>query len=301
MNGKTLLVTRSCKISVALRQLTLRDTESQEQKQVPIEDLEMLVVEHRHVSISLPALAELAQANVAVVVCADNYMPVALCLPMEGQTLQARVQRAQFGQQHLQAPKLWAQVVRSKIANQAAVLAIEGQNALALERLASKVRPENAQKSEATAARKYFSPLFGEDFSRNPDGLFPNDMLNYGYAIVRACMARNLVGAGLFVGYGLQHDNQYNAFPLADDMMEPYRPMVDWWVRRRIRLGEGDSLMNTTTKQYLVSLLFMPVVLAGRQYQMHDAMGRTATSLAHCLHKMQDDLLLPTAVLRPDG
>lgn len=189
------------------------------------EDLLFIELDHPQITISLAALQVLMAHKVAVLVADKLHLPAGLMLPFVGHTLQGRVQQNQWKNLRKMAPLLWREVVTSKIAQQNKILTLYGQAEQKLSKF--QVLPGDKENAEAQAARFYFSKLFGDDFYRDAEGESPNSFLNYGYAVLRSQMARALVTSGLQLAPGLFHKNQYNPFPLADDMMEPYRPWVD--------------------------------------------------------------------------
>ena len=269
--------------------------EDRPDKSVPIEDLGMLVLEHQQISLTHYLLDKLVSANVAVVTCNDTHHPTGLLMPLESNTLQSERFRAQIEATEPLKKQLWQQTVKAKINNQAAVLKKwDGKYRLLLN-LADAVKSGDADNSEAVAAVHYWQNLFPKawQFYRKRDGLPPNNLLNYGYAIIRAGMARAIVGAGLLPTLGIFHRNRYNAYCLADDLMEPYRPYVDLVVRGMI---DRTSVVENLTPELKVELLTIPtldVLLAGDKSPLMVAMQRTAVSAAKCYAGEQRKLLLP--------
>lgn len=265
----------------------------------PIEDLGMVVLDHGQITISAGLLAKLMEHNTAVVLCDGRHMPSGLLLPMEGHTLQSRVYRAQVGATEPLKKQLWQQTVMAKITNQAGLLgrrAGSGPDKLLLN-LAAGVRSGDSENAEGRAAAYYWRQLMAEvpGYVRERDGLPPNNLLNYGYAIVRATVARALVGSGLLPTLGMHHRNQYNAYCLADDVMEPYRPYVDEVVcglmdEHRGRGGAGAAPeLGKEVKARLLGLPARDVVMArapGRRVAERSplmvAVERTAASLVRC-------------------
>lgn len=203
------------------------DVRDGESGRVPIEDLGLLVLEDPGATISLPALARCAEAGAAVLVCDGKHMPVGLLLPLHGHSLQTKTLREQIQASEPTRKRIWQAIVRAKIRNQAAVLALAGGDPIPLGLLEDRVQSGDPDNVEARAARMYWPRLFGETFRRDRDASGVHALLNYGYAIIRAAVARAIVGAGLTPHLGLHHHNQYDAFCLADDLMEPLRPLVD--------------------------------------------------------------------------
>jgi CRISPR-associated protein Cas1 len=216
-------------------------------------------------------------------------------MPLESNTLQSERFRAQIEATEPLKKQLWQQTVKAKISNQAAVLKKWHSKYHLLINLAKSVKSGDADNNEAVAAVYYWQNLFpsGWNFYRKRDGLPPNNLLNYGYSIVRAGMARAIVGAGLLPTLGIFHRNRYNAYCLADDPMEPYRPYVDLIVRGII---DKTSVVDNLTQELKVELLKIPMVdvlLDGEKSPLMLAMKRTAVSAAKCYAGEQRKLLLP--------
>jgi CRISPR-associated protein Cas1 len=246
-----------------------------------------LVIEHGEVSLTSPLITKAAQLGVSIIWCDDKHMPCAYTQPMVGHTLQSLRHRQQLEAGKPLYKQIWARLVKSKLSNQARVIEHTGQEAEYLHRMAKEVRSGDPDNKEGQGARWYWPRLFeaviepSTDepyFVRDRDGMFPNNLLNYGYAIVRAAMARALIGAGLCLTVGVHHHNQYNAFCLADDCMEPYRPWVDFAVWQLVQSTDGLSL-NKETKQALLSLTVADTFSEGKQRPMLVSMEAFANSL----------------------
>ena len=273
----------------------IKGMEEKPDRSVPIEDLGMLILEHQQISLTHYLLDKLVSANVAVVTCNDSHHPTGLLMPLESNTLQSERFRAQIEASEPLKKQLWQQTVKAKINNQAAVLKKWDGKYRLLSNLADSVKSGDADNNEAVAAVHYWQNLFPPawNFYRKRDGLPPNNLLNYGYAIVRAGMARAIVGAGLLPTLGIFHRNRYNAYCLADDLMEPYRPYVDMVVRSII---DKTSAVENLTQELKVALLKIPtldVMLAGDKSPLMVAMQRTAVSVAKCYAGEQRKMLVP--------
>ena len=197
------------------------------QKSVPIEDIGFIVLEDQQTSITLPLLNALSDNNVAVIFCGENRMPNAMLMNLDSNKTQGESYRSQIEASEPLKKGLWKQIVEAKIRNQSALLQKLGRDGSKLKPYYMNVKSADADNREGIAAKIYWSELFGTDFIRSRDGLPPNNLLNYGYTILRAAVTRSIMGSGLFSAFGVFHRNRYNAFPLADDLMEPYRPYVD--------------------------------------------------------------------------
>ena len=264
-------------------------------KTVPVEDIGMLVLENQQISLTHYLLDKLVSANVAVITCNDTHHPTGMLMPLESNTLQSERFRAQILASEPLKKQLWQQTVKAKITNQAMVLKKWDGKYKLLSNLAKSVKSGDEGNNEAIAAAHYWQNLFPPawNFYRKRDGVPPNNLLNYGYAIVRAGMARAIVGAGLLPTLGIFHRNRYNAYCLADDLMEPYRPYVDMVVRTII---DKTSAVENITQLLKVELLKIPtldVILADDKSPLMVAMQRTAVSAARCYAGEQRKLLLP--------
>lgn len=193
----------------------------------PIEDIGYIVLENQQINITLPLLNELVSNNVAVILCNRKQMPSAMLQCLEGNTTQGETFKIQLAVSDSAKRQAWKQIIEAKIRNQAAVLRRLGKRDSLLKPYYKNVKVGDADNREGVAAKIYWSELLGETFRREREGDFPNALFNYGYAILRAATTRALIGSGLLPSLGIFHKSKYNAFPLADDVMEPYRPYVD--------------------------------------------------------------------------
>ncbi len=273
----------------------IRGMEDRPDKTVPVEDMGMLVLEHQQVSLTHYLLDQLVSNNVAVITCNDTHHPTGLLMPLESNTIQSERFKAQIEATEPLKKQLWQQTVKAKIGNQCMVIKKYNDKYQLLKNLADAVKSGDSDNSEAVAAAHYWQNLFPPawNFYRKRDGAPPNNLLNYGYAIIRAGMARAIAGAGLLPTLGIFHRNRYNAYCLADDMMEPYRPFVDLMVRGII---DRTSAVENLTQEIKIELLKIPtldVQLGNDTSPLMVAMQRTATSLAKCFTGEQRKLLLP--------
>lgn len=223
--------------------------------QIPIEDIGVLILQHPAIVISQAVIITCQQNNVAIVFCDARHLPYSVLLPIsDGNSLHSKIIQQQINLSLPAKKRVWQQIVRHKISGQARVLKHVGKNAVALERLAENVKAGDPDNLEAQAAQKYWRLLFGDDFRRDTDAEGINSLLNYGYAIMRAMVARAIVASGLHPALGVQHSNQYNGLCLADDVMEPFRPWVDLRVYQ-LALEHPELAVNHTTKQPFLKLL----------------------------------------------
>ena len=222
--------------------------------------------------------------NVAVITCNDRHIPAGLLLPLEGNTIQSERFTHQINASEPLRKQLWQQTIRQKILNQAALLKQQGRKTENMKYWADQVKSGDTENHEGRAAAYYWGELFDSslDFRRDPDGNAPNNLLNYGYAILRATVARSLVASGMLPTFGIHHHNRYNAYCLADDMMEPYRPYVDKLV---LEIMSGTAIPDELTKAQKTKLLQIPVLdvtINSRRSPLMLATQQTAASLAKC-------------------
>ena len=210
-------------------QLIFESTEDGETKTFPIEDIAVLIMDHHQITITQALIAKLLENNVALITCDGKHHPTGLLLNLDGNTLQSRKFKAQVEATMPLKKQLWQQTVSAKIDNQACMLESIQVPAKNLRNWSQEVKSGDSENHEAVAAAYYWKNIFAiyTQFKRDPEGKPPNNLLNYGYAILRAVVARNLVASGLLPTLGIFHKNQYNAYCLADDIMEPYRPFID--------------------------------------------------------------------------
>ena len=262
---------------------------------VPIEDIGLVVLDHQQITISQALLAKLLDNNVAVITCNHTHHPTGLLLNLDGHTLQSQRFQDQLESSLPLRKQLWQQTVEAKIRNQAAALAQRRIENKYLLNLAAKVKSGDAGNLEAKAALYYWDKFFPDylEFTRQREGPPPNNLLNYGYAIVRAMVARALVGSGLLPVMGIHHRNQYNAYCLADDIMEPYRPYVDLLVYQQVRTHGKFLELSPDMKKEFLSLPATDVQIDGQTSPMMVAITRTTASLAKCFEGSARKIIYP--------
>ena len=251
----------------------------------PIEDIGVVVLDHRQITITQGALEALLENNCAVITCDSNHMPVGLLLPLVGNTTQNERFRDQLNASLPLKKQLWQQTMQYKIRNQAAVLSMcTDAETKCMQVWANDVRSGDPDNLEARAAVYYWKELFGHipGFIRARDGVAPNNLLNYGYAILRAVVARSLVASGMLPTLGIHHHNRYNAYCLADDVMEPYRPYVDRLVFDITEQYGVDIELSKDIKAELLSIPTLDVVIAGKRSPLMVAAAQTTASLYNC-------------------
>lgn len=261
---------------------------------IPCEDVGVLVVDNAHVTYSHFALARLAEFGAVTVLCGSKHLPAALVLPLGSNSEITSRLRTQISAPLPLKKRLWKQIVCAKIAAQAANLSESNPTRRRLEELAKSVRPGDPSNAEGQAAALYWPALAGPDFRRQREGDGVNALLNYGYSLIRAALARALVSSGLNPALGIHHSNRSNPFCLADDLLEPLRPIVD---ARVVALsGAGSTSLNPASKKVLLSVLHVCVAAGPWKGPLLVAMHRMTSSMVRCLAKKDQRLLIPRAV-----
>lgn len=250
----------------------------------PIEDIGVVVLDNKQITITSGLLEYLLANNCAVITCDSKSMPTGLMLPLYGNTTQNERFRHQIEASLPLKKQLWQQTIKNKIENQAAILKkYTGTEVRCMNVWAADVKSGDTENMEARAAAYYWKNLFPIDnFTRDREGFPPNNLLNYGYAILRAVVARGLVGSGLLPTLGIHHHNRYNAYCLADDIMEPYRPYVDELVYKIIVSGADYNTLSRELKAELLTIPTLDVVINGKRSPLMIAVGQTTASLYKC-------------------
>jgi len=264
---------------------------------IPIEDIGVVLLDNPQVTVTHPLLNALLNNNTAVVTCNEKHMPSGVLLPLEGNTLQSERYADQINASLPLKKQLWQQTVQAKIANQAALLQELGVDIEPMQYFQRSVRSGDPDNYEGRAAAFYWKCLFDGvvegEFVRGRFEDDPNNLLNYGYAVLRAIVARSLVGSGLLPTLGIHHRNKYNAFCLADDLMEPYRPFVDRLVLSILKDCSDVSELTTEVKSKLLVIPAIDVTIDGKSSPLMIATQRTTASLNDCFEGCSRKLLYP--------
>lgn len=263
---------------------------------IPVEDIGVILLDNSQITITQPLLGALLDNNCAVITCENNHMPNGLLLPLEGHNTQQERYDFQLEASQPLKKQLWQQTVQTKVMNQGLLLEKYGFEANNFKIWSRDVKSGDSDNLEARAAARFWSVLFSkkiDDFKRGRDGEPPNNLLNYGYAILRAVVARSIVGAGLLPTLGIFHRNRYNAFCLADDIMEPYRPYVDEIVLEIVGSGVNYTELTKELKQKLLVIPTLDVVISGERSPLMIATQRTAYSLFTCFEGKSRKILHP--------
>lgn len=268
--------------------------EGQEDVAVPLDEVAVLIVAHREVVYTQAVLAEIAAHGGVFIACNGRSMPVGMMLPIEQHHLQAERFQHQARAAEPTKKRIWQQIVRAKVRAQARLLRELHDDDHGLGALSGKVLSGDAKNVEAQAARRYWGALFGDPaFRRYRDGPDQNRLLNYGYAVLRAQVSRAVCAAGLHPSLGVHHHNRYDAFCLSDDLMEPFRPIVDRAVVAVVATHGEEAPMDRPVKGLLIGALTGRFVLDNESRTLFDILTRTASSLAKIFMGEVKRLALP--------
>lgn len=254
------------------------------QATIPIEDIGVVILDHPRIVLSQSLMEGLLENNVALITCDKTHHPTGLMLNLAGNTLQSAKFKNQLSAGQPLIKQLWQQTIKAKISNQAMVLKSIGVEAGNMLKWVGEVRSGDPDNLEARAAAYYWKNVFPaiHGFRREREGIPPNNLLNYTYAILRAVIARSLVGSGLLPTLGIHHRNQYNHYCLADDIMEPYRPFADLQVMELIKNGEDFSEVSPSVKKQLLGIATRDTMVDGERSPLMVAAQRTTASLSKC-------------------
>ena len=289
MIKRTLCFSNPAYLSMKNRQLLVKlekqGDDPERTATIPIEDIGIVVLDCQQITITHGLMAALLDNNASVITCNESHMPVGLLLPLEGHTVQSERFQDQLTSSLPLRKQLWQQTVQQKILNQASLLRelhnIETGN---MQQWAADVHSGDSTNLEGRAAAFYWSRLLPDinDFTREREGNYPNNLFNYGYAILRAVIARALVSSGLLPTLGIHHHNRYNAYCLADDIMEPYRPYVDRLVIQTMHQHPSIEELTPDLKRSLLTIPTLEVRINGQRSPLMVAASQTTASLARC-------------------
>ena len=291
MAFRNIIIENPAYISIRNSQLVIR---TDAEHSVALEDISALLLENRQSTITTAALSQLGQRGCAVFVCDEKHMPCAVLSPFHQYVRELSVLRNQLAMSEPRKKRLWQQIVQEKIRNQAICLQLaeKPEQAERLQNMIRGVCSGDSGNVEAAAAQAYFPALFGAAFTRDDDNGW-NSALNYGYAILRGCMARMLAAYGFLPALGLHHRSTLNPFNLADDLMEAFRPLVDLLVFREI--GETDELVPKA-KRMLFNCLNLDVLSGEKHHSTAYAIERTVQSLSKAMEAKEAELMLPRLI-----
>ena len=293
MIKRTLFFSHAVCLSMRNKQLIIQNKDTQEESSVPIEDIGFVVIENNQIYISIPVINELAKNNAAVIFCNEKHLPFSMNLPLDCNSIQNRLFSAQIEATLPTKKRCWQQIIEQKIKNQAKVLEKYNIHSIRLNEYANNVRSGDSTNREAVAAKLYWDSLFDTDWIRMRYGEYPNNLLNYGYAILRAATARALTGSGLLPTLGIYHHNKYDAYALADDMMEPYRPFVDDEILEYTKDNPAQETIPIEFKKKILQVLARDVKIGKVVRPLMIALTMTSSSLAKILSGDDKELALP--------
>jgi CRISPR-associated protein Cas1 len=291
--------TPGTRLTVANRQLVI-ERPDMERVSLPIEDLGVVIVDNVQTTYSHSVLAELMAAGATLIVSDLQHLPAGILLPLDAHTTQTERHRAQADAPEPVRKQAWQSLIRAKLIQQATVLTHFTGTDAGLGELAKRVRSGDPENLEAQAAQRYWTHLLGKSFRRHREGKPPNDLLNYGYAVLRAATARAIVAAGLIPTLGVHHRHRSNPFCLADDLIEPYRPYVDWRVKSLCEEPERPPRIDERpVRAALLSLFNETVTVGEKRSPLLLALHASAASLARALTGGERNLALPRGLPLP--
>jgi CRISP-associated protein Cas1 len=268
---------------------------AQKMNTVPIEDIGIIILDHPQITVTQALISSLLDNNAGIIVADSSHMPNGLFLPLSSNQLQSAKFQAQISASEPLKKQLWQQTITSKIKNQSAVIRQRGTPVTNMNTWIKKVRSGDPDNYEGRAAAYYWKNIFRmlPGFIRDRFGEPPNNLLNYGYAVLRAVTARSLVGSGLLPTLGIHHKNQYNSYCLADDIMEPYRPFVDMIVRTLVENGEDFYNLTHSVKSQLLAIATQEVVIDEERSPLMVGIQKTTASLSRCFEGESRKILYP--------
>jgi CRISPR-associated protein Cas1 len=280
MGWRILHITKPCRLSVKNSQLVY-ETDDYEKLTLPLEDISVLILENKQILLNAFLLSALSDNNIVLISCDATHTPSGVFFPFHNHSRYSETAWQQVAVSEPLKKRLWQEIVKAKITNQAQCLALFNRpNADTLQEISKQVQSGDSKNAEAFAANIYWKSLF-TDFNRNKDDDIRNAALNYGYAIIRGCMARFVVGAGLLPCFGVHHANKLNQFNLVDDLMEPFRPFVDYEVAA-LEFSEGTEL-TTDLKHKLVNVLTKNCIFKNEELSLLKCCELTSISMAKAM------------------
>lgn len=290
MLKRSIVISSPARLSLRNSQLII-ERNNTDVSSVSIEDLSTVILENPQIAVSIPALNALTSENVSVILCDNSHVPVSYLAPLNSNTLQGERYRQQINAGVTAKKSAWQQVVKAKIENQSMLLKKLSKDWEVLKPYYTNVKSDDSDNREGTAARIYWPLLFGPDFTRFRNGGGPNKLLNYGYTILRAITIRAIVSVGLLPALGIHHRNRYNAFPLADDLMEPYRPYIDEAVYQLWQ--DAYVKLDRNVKNTLIKVSYADVKIDNRLHPLTLAVNMTCSSWLKVINKERKNLILP--------
>lgn len=301
MIKRTLYFGNPAYLSYRMKQMVIRlvaddpGDHNEQVRTVPVEDIGVVVIDHQQVTLTSGLMAALLEENVALITCDSKHIPTGLMLTLQGHSSQNERFRNQLDASLPLKKQLWQQTVECKIRNQAAVLKyVTGEDAKNMLAWAAAVKSGDSENLEGRAAAFYWKNVFETHFVRDQFGEYPNNFLNYGYAILRAIVARALVASGMLPLLGIHHHNKYNDYCLADDIMEPYRPFVDRLVLNVMEEFPDEEELTKDVKARLLTIPVLDVTIDGHKSPLMVAVSTTTSSLYKCFSGICRKIVYPT-------
>jgi len=294
---RTLFFSNAVCLTLRNKQLLIQNKETHEESSVPVEDIGFVIIENNQTYISIPLINELAANNSAVIFCNEKHLPFSMNLPLDCNKVQNQLFTAQIEASLPMKKKCWKEIIEMKIKNQAKVLEKYNINSMRLKEFASAVKSGDSTNREAMAAKLYWDLLIDVDWIRKREGEYPNNLLNYGYAILRAATARALIGSGLLPTFGIHHHNKYDAYALADDIMEAYRPYIDDEVFVYMKEHKDSEDLTIDFKKQILKVLVRDVEIGKVTRPLMIALTITSSSLAKVFTREGESLVLPEIIV----
>ncbi|MGY3777712.1 type II CRISPR-associated endonuclease Cas1 [Isobaculum melis] len=286
MAFRNIYIENPAKLSIKNQQLVIKQDE---EYQIPVDDIQSVMIEHQQCSITIPTISYLAENQVALFTCDERHLPCSVLLPLGNHSRKLQILSYQFGLQKRTKNRIWKKIIQQKIINQGKCLAFNKKDeSEVLFSLANRVEEGDRTFCESQAAQIYFLALFGEGFNRRHDHI-QNAALNYGYSILRGVLARDICAYGLEPSIGVFHRNELNPFNLADDLIEPFRPYIDLWVAKNVY--EEDLMLTSKMKRELFSLLFTKVPIDEGHHSLANALKKMTSSFTACCRNNSAALL----------
>ncbi len=294
MGWRIVQITKPCRLSIKDKQLLYTPQDGDDLK-IPLEDISVIILENKQISLSSYLFSELSEYNIVLFSCDGSHLPSGVFFPFHGHSRYSEIAWQQIEMSEPLKKRLWQEIVKVKINNQAMCLEIFNcANFFKLREISKLVQSGDAKNSEAFAANIYWKSLF-QNFNRNNDTDIRNSALNYGYAIIRGCMARAIVGAGLLPCFGIHHANKLNQFNLVDDLIEPFRPFVDYLVNK---MDVSDKVeLTSLDKNYLLSILVQNCIFNNEEINILKSCELVAISLVKAI-KQKDAKYLQIPMLK---
>ena len=278
--------------------LEIKFKDSDEIEKIPIIDIGILIIDSHRVTFSSAVISAITKNKSIIIVSDENHYPNSLCFPLSAHHQNGYIVREQIKLNKKRKTKLWKQIIAAKINNQAELLHKNNNNTFRrLLQIKKQISDDNISAKESQAASIYWKNIFKEyvpKFKRERDGIFPNNLLNYGYILLRALTVRAIVSAGMLPQISINHKNEYNSFPLADDLMEPFRPFIDRAVLEILKQGfPRTEELTKNDKKLLLAALYKPIHTEKRQLLLWNAVHLYAYSVAKLITKEGNKLLIP--------